>query len=193
MSMVSGKTITQTVTLGSVNSYPTYASPLTITSTGAVSAGAGDRAGDGIDGGIAGYGSIDNAGVISGGLASAERPYLGGAGISLSDGGRITNTGAIAGGIGLNGGYGIVMSAGGGIANNGAITGAAGETTSGYDYKYYGGGGGILLYAGGSITNTGTIAGGPGGGGDYPAPGAWGSAFRSAGSSPMAALATRQR
>lgn len=35
MSTISN-TITQTVTLGTVNSYPTYASPLTIASTGAV-------------------------------------------------------------------------------------------------------------------------------------------------------------
>jgi hypothetical protein len=36
VSTISNKTITQTVTLGTVDSYPTYASPLTVTSTGAV-------------------------------------------------------------------------------------------------------------------------------------------------------------
>jgi len=54
MSMISSKTITQTVTLGAVTSYPTFASPLTITSTGAILTSAGV----GIYGGIALFDSI---------------------------------------------------------------------------------------------------------------------------------------
>src|SRR5690349_15488493 len=67
MSTISNKTITQTVTLGSVNSYPTYASPLTITATGTVAASTGD----GVYGAVALFGSINNAGRIKGGFGSA--------------------------------------------------------------------------------------------------------------------------
>ncbi len=162
MSMIRNKTITQTVTLGSVNSFPTYATPLTITSTGAILTSAGD----GIYGGVAGYGTIDNAGKIGGGV--------GGAGIVLSAGGGIANSGAITGGggsdgyrFGGDGGAGIVLFAGGGIANSGVITGGGGGQGS-RDRGYGGNGGdGIILKSDGSVVNAGRITGGGGGGGEY--------------------------
>jgi len=153
MSMINGKTITQTVTLGAVNSYPTFASPLTITSTGAIYAGRGN----GIDGGVTGHGSIDNAGKIGGGYGS----YNGAAGILLSVGGSITNSGAITGGgDGYAGAAGIVLLAGGGIANSGAITGSPGGDVVGNGGP---GGGGIVLSGSGSVVNLGEIQGGAGG------------------------------
>jgi hypothetical protein len=137
--MISNQTITQTVTLGSVNSYPTYASPLTITSTGTVVAGAGD----GIYGGVALVGTIDNAVRVSGGIGNAGS--VGGAEIDPAGRGNIVNSGTIAGGAVGVGGTSLRAGNAGGYSAGG------------------GGGAGIDLATSGSVVNSGPIAGGASG------------------------------
>ena len=77
MSTISNQTITQTVTLGVVDNYPTYASPLKITATGMIAAAAGA----GIT--SAQVGTVANFGTVAAGN--------GGAGIDLATGGSIAN------------------------------------------------------------------------------------------------------
>ncbi|HEV2334846.1 MAG TPA: hypothetical protein VGS13_05080 [Stellaceae bacterium] len=129
MSTISNKTVTQTVTLGSVNSYPTYASPLTITSTGAVA-------------GTSFYGILGPATrawtVTNQGTVTAP-----GEGISLTLGGSVTNgiSGAIGG---LIQGYDSGISIGGStgtIVNFGMVK-ATGAASSG-----------VYLHAGGHVIN----------------------------------------
>ncbi len=94
----------------------------------------------------------------------------GGAGISLSGGGVISNTGVIAGGSGGSGGagarsgggsggIGIVLSGGGSVVNAGIVAGGSGG--GGYSGPA---GAGIVLWAGGTVSNAGagTIEGGIG-------------------------------
>jgi len=128
MSTITGTTIYQGVTLGTVNSSPTYASPLTITSTGAVYAPTTDGvfAPSGLAGTVINQGTItanhhgikllgggyvnNQGGVIQGGIGSAF--YVG---VYIRNNGTLTNTGTISGGSSDNG---VRLSNGGTINNN---------------------------------------------------------------------------
>ncbi|MGC2415781.1 MAG: hypothetical protein WA459_24170 [Stellaceae bacterium] len=109
MSTISNQTIIQTVTLGSVNSYPTYASQLTITANGTIVASSGN----GVYGGITEFGTINNAGRITAGISVIE----------IHDGaGTVTKLGAVFGIVGS----GIYLASGGVVTNSGVIhSGAA--------------------------------------------------------------------
>jgi hypothetical protein len=151
-------TITQTVTLGSVNSYPTYASPLTIATTGAVEVNAAVA----IDGPATQAWTVDNAGMVTNNSTSGHL------GIVLHDGGAVTNnaSGTIAayGGVGIGGAAGSVTNAG---SISGYFVGVelvdGGTVTNSGTITHTGGSGpGVWLTYGGSLTNasSGLIAGG---------------------------------
>jgi hypothetical protein len=172
---VSGSTITSSVThgitLGTVTSAGTYASPLTITGAGGVTASSG----------IAVYGPNTQAWT----LANYGTILAGGNAVDLAMGGSVANTGAAAliqgyFGVNIGGGAGTVansgtiigthsnaigLSAGGTVDNTGAgliqgyfgiyITGGVGTVAN--SGKVIGAtANGIDLLDGGSVTNTGT-------------------------------------
>src|SRR5260370_1768412 len=128
MSTISNKTVSQAVTLGSVNSYPTYASPLTIAASGAVGA--------------------DAASAIYGPGTQVWTVY---------NAGRVTNSNTTGDGIALDQGGAVTNSAGGTITAYEGVTisGAAGSVTNaGYIGFLFG----VLpigvdLNAGGTVTN----------------------------------------
>ncbi len=103
----------------------------------------------------------------SGEVAPAEAGVDGIAGPSAASNDKVTNFGAVFGGIGASaafsayaGGAGIDLAGGGGVTNRGVITGGTGGAGG-----YYGGNGGagVLLGGAGTVGNTGTITGGAGG------------------------------
>jgi hypothetical protein len=181
MSIISS-TITQTVTLGLVNSYPTYASPLTITSAGAVETTSSNA----IYGPDTQAWTVTNAGAI---LATGPSGF----GLDLKAGGNVDNagTGALitgyAGGIRVAGaagtvanaatingmgpnGVGINLAAGGSVGNTGMgliqgysgidITGAVGTLSNAGTISATGNSGnGVYLDTGGAVDNTGVIEG----------------------------------
>src|SRR6266536_3144249 len=130
MSTISNKTITQTVTLGSVNNYPTYASPLTIAATGAVEVAAAAA--------IYGPGTqawtVVNDGMV---INNSTTGY----GIALDQGGAVTNN---AGGTITAYDSVIISGAAASVMNAGYIKGNIA---------------GVKLVAGGIVTNVGTIVG----------------------------------
>ncbi len=83
-STITGTIITQTVTLGSVSSFPTYASPLTITSTGAVEVNSTTAGVAGILGPVGTAWTVANLGTV-------ESVGSQGLGIDLLSGGLVTN------------------------------------------------------------------------------------------------------
>ncbi|HEV8679293.1 MAG TPA: Hint domain-containing protein [Stellaceae bacterium] len=169
MSIIS-TTITSGITLGA-SGY--YASPLTITSTGAIEPADG----------IAIYG--DNSEIWTVVNYGTVKPTgAGGIGIAFAGGGTIANgsggatTALIAGGVGNTGGTGggaIGLLAAGSIANAGTVAGGAGGagagSSSGSGQNGGFGGIGINLLGGAEISNSGEITGGYGGGGGAAAQG----------------------
>jgi len=186
VSTIGNKTITQTVTLGSVNSYPTYASPLTIASTGTIRPGSsnanavygpntqawtvanyGEIAATGDASGIdlSAGGSVGNAGMVEGSI-----------GVYIQTPGSVTNSGTIIGMGGQRGGFGVFLGASGSVGNTGLIKGGYGvlffhgagtvtnsgtiEGTKPFIFEGMIGGGGVDLFGvGGSVGNTGLIQG----------------------------------
>jgi len=186
VSTIGNKTITQTVTLGSVNSYPTYASPLTIASTGTIRPGSsnanavygpntqawtvanyGEIAATGDASGIdlSAGGSVGNAGMVEGSI-----------GVYIQTPGSVTNSGTIIGMGGQRGGFGVFLGASGSVGNTGLIKGGYGvlffhgagtvtnsgtiEGTKPFIFEGMIGGGGVDLFGvGGSVGNTGLIEG----------------------------------
>lgn len=172
-------TITQTVTLGSGS----YASPLTLTGSGAVTptlAGA-----IGVTSTLAGA-YFDNQGIVIGGAAANLSNTIGlnlaGDAVYLrTAGGTLVNSGTITGGAGGVGGVGAFLIAGT-VINNGVISAGYGRY-NGVEAVSIGAGsldntglisggsgpgqpgGGVYAYTHGRITNTGTIITGSGTGG----------------------------
>jgi fibronectin-binding autotransporter adhesin len=163
-----GNLVTQTVTLGSVSTYPTYASPLTILSTGTVAlSGTGNA--------VYGPGSSAWTVVNQGGVSVAGTT---GIGIDLMLGGYVGNSGvisaptgvAITGAVGTvtNSGtiqatgtssYGVSLSSGGNVTNaNTANPFVQLEAIQGSRGVYIGGAGGNTLVNAGTITGTGGTA-----------------------------------
>lgn len=169
-------TITQTVTLGS----GAYASPLTLTGSGAITPT------------LAAYGVfttltsayLDNQGVVLGGSAATfSNNSAGGArgGVLFQNGaGTLLNVGTIKGGAGGSGGFGAYAS-GGTVINQGVISGGYGRYFAVYGVSIGDGslnnagiiaggsgpgqpGGGVAASIGGRITNSGTILSGGGSG-----------------------------
>jgi hypothetical protein len=147
------KTISNTITTG--YTLTSGSDPLSITSSGAVTAGAGSQAA--IFGNASQAWTVDNDGLVSSAGAFA---------IEFQAGGMVTNTGTIAdsaqsktailigGAAGslsntgsvLGGGNGVLLAAGGTIYNAGGITGTTVD--------------GVSIYGGaGTVTNAGTITG----------------------------------
>src|SRR5947208_2127244 len=110
MSMISNKTLTQTVTLGSVNSYPIYASPLTIAASAYIDITGSNNA---IYGPNTGPWTMVNYGRM---VAQAG----GGAGVGLGAGGSVTNEsgGQIVGSVGVD-----IVGGAGTVTNYGTISG----------------------------------------------------------------------
>jgi hypothetical protein len=162
--VISGRTITQTVTFGSVGTQPGYASPLTITSTGGINV----NSGNGIVGPTGTLWTVANQGLVT-------APGVSGIGIDLLSGGLVVN-----GSNGFTVGYVIASAAGtrlngtagnaGAVANgangaNGASSAVITAALIGVDIS--GGTGtvvnygtitgtsvfGVHLYTGGSVTN----------------------------------------
>ena len=181
MSTLTNKTITQTVTLGTVNSYPTYASPLTITASGAVEPSSGDaifgpNAGtvvnqgtitapsQGVD--LSGSGSVSNSGLIEGHYGVRIAAVAG----TVTNSGSIVGTGSVS--------LGVYVFAGSSVDNTGVIEGAEGVYIKAQGFYITGtvtstvtnsgtilsmrGDPGILIRGGGSISNTGLIKAGYG-------------------------------
>ncbi len=144
---MSGSTISTKVTIGVTLGAAGYASPLTITSTGAI-----DPTADGVTGIYAAVhaGTVLNQGTITGGYGLTS-----GAGAEIN-GSTITNDGAIIGGASgqvdyLRGGDGVYIRSGALINNvGGVITGGVSNDLGGA------GGSGIILIDG-EVTNAGTI------------------------------------
>ncbi|HEV2335933.1 MAG TPA: hypothetical protein VGS13_10580 [Stellaceae bacterium] len=156
MSIITNQTITQTVTLGAVTRFPTYASPLTITSTGAVEVNSTIAGVAGILGPVGAAGTVTNLGTV-------ESVGSQGLGIDLLSGGLVTN------------GSTSVATATITASNNGINVGGAAGTVVNYgtilSTATGANGNGIYLSAGGTVTNLGVIhgnnhgvliAGGPG-------------------------------
>ena len=146
-----GSSVTHGVTLGTVTSAGTYASPLTITASGGVTAssayavfGPNSQAWT-----VANYGTVVNTGsygielLLGGSVTNSGTGLIqGNTGVYITGAaGTVTNTGRI---IGADG-KGIDLAAGGSVNNSGTI-----ETE--FDYALY-------ISGTGAVTNTGTISG----------------------------------
>jgi hypothetical protein len=185
---MAGSTLSDTITVGITLGSAAYPSPLTITSTGAITPSA-----YGVTGVYAaiGAGYLLNQGSVTGGFGQTGSPAsMGGAGgpgvdlasSSLTNGGLLTGGGGGAGGAGYNryqatyaaggnagiGGAGARLT-GGSLTNDGTIVGGNGGIGGATPPGVNGGAGhgavggvGVDLIAGG-LTNNGTIVGGTGG------------------------------
>jgi hypothetical protein len=129
--VISGRTITQTVTFGSVGTQPAYASPLTITSTGGINVNTGNA----IVGPTGNPWTVVNQGLVT-------APGVFGNGIDLLSGGSVTN-----GSNGAAAAYSIVAAATQSKGASGAVITAA---LIGVDIS--GGTGTVVNY--GTITGT---------------------------------------
>ena len=117
MSTITGTTINQTVTVASssgTSGSGTYGSPLTITSSGAVSVSGNAVVGSILQPAVVNYGTIDSTG---------------GTGIDLTDGGSITNGTSASTAYLIEGSTSgvVITGAAGTIANFGIISGASGR------------------------------------------------------------------
>ena len=128
-----------------------------------------------------GNGGSVGAGSASGGAGAGKEGVggNGGAAVSFTTGGSLTNSGTISGGnggdgsgpfAGGNGGAAVSFSAGDSLTNSGTISGGAGGGGGNVSGGAGGNGGnggnggeGVSFSAGGSLTNSGTISGGSGG------------------------------
>ncbi len=166
---MTGKTITttiaHTVTLGSAS----YASPLTIATTGEIAPATTGAIGIDLPSDAA-FDTIVNHGQIFGGTGGYDPENFagltGGTAVDLLSSASLNNTGSIIAGSGGSsdtggyGGIGIDVLASSTIVNSGLISGGAGA------YGHYGagaGGIGIALAFSTTLTNSGTISGGAGG------------------------------
>jgi len=129
MSTITGTTVTSTVTLSTAGS---YASPLTVASSGAVKTS-----------GIAIYGPNSQAWAVTnyGTISSANND-----GVSLQNGGSVSNSGTALISGGANWAAVAIYNVAGTVTNTGTIKGASGS------------GVGVFLNAGGSVNNSGTAA-----------------------------------
>jgi hypothetical protein len=150
-------TITNTVTIdasGTGGNSGVYASPVTITNSGAVSVSSGNAVVNGADPGGTNVTLVNAGAVIQTGTGAR--------------GGNAYEFFGLTGGAGGGGTAAIILSQGGTIDNSGAIAGGAGGGAGAGDYGGTGGigGAGIVLLQPGSIDNNGgTITGGRGGAG----------------------------
>jgi hypothetical protein len=147
---MAGSTISTTIATGVTLGVGYYASPLTVTPTGAIVPAAGGATGLLA---VISAGYVQIGGTIAGGDAASG---TGGYGLVLTDG-SLSSDGTIAGGSGSVGGIGVAL-IGGRLTNGGTIGGGLYVVGTG-DTGYGRGGLGVYL-AGGSLTNTGTITGG---------------------------------
>ena len=165
-----GTIVTSGVTLGTITSGSTYASPLTITSTGGVEVASGTAIyGDSSTAwNLVNYGTVSVAG--SGGIGIV---FAGSGTIANGIGGHTTalivgGAGTYRSGVGYlggPGGIGIFLEAGGSVDNAGTIAGGYGGTGG---ISENGGSGGVaidVIGAVGEIVNSGRITGGRGGNG----------------------------
>ncbi len=138
MSTTISTTITQTVTLGTVGTYPTYGSPLTITSAGEVTL---SGTGDAIFGPGTAAWTVVNQGLVSVGGTTGD-------GVDLKLGGSVSNSGTIDGAS-----YGVFI--GGTVGTTGTVTNSALSLIGASAAT----GVGVRLVRGGYVSNAGTIKG----------------------------------
>jgi autotransporter family porin len=103
--------------------------------------------------------NLENSGTITGGGG-------GGYGVSLDQGGTLTNLGTILGGVGALPGVGVGLKEAQAFVNSGVIEGALGDYSANYTGNQYNGGAGAYVGAT-SASNSGRILGGGGGNATY--------------------------
>ena len=140
-STIDGKTVNQGITLGAVSSYPTYASPLTITNAGAVYSGTASSA---IYGPNTSAWSVYNYGSVQGGSVK---------GILLQSGGDVVNGSAAYATASIAGYTGVEIDGAAGTVTNAGLIDSTGTGPSGNA---------VAMTSGGTVSNafTGTISGG---------------------------------